>query len=223
VRAAGHTILENVSLSIPGGSHVAIVGASGAGKSSFLGVLLGWHWPASGLVTIDDEPLDAARLDRLRTETAWVDPTVHLWNRSLMHNLEYGANRDGIPSIGAAIDAADLRQVLERLPDGLQTALGEGGGLISGGEGQRVRFGRALLRPAARLVVLDEPFLGLERHRRRDALERARKLVKRATLLCVTHDIGETLTFDHILVVHTGRIVEYGEPAALAARSDSRY
>jgi ABC-type bacteriocin/lantibiotic exporter with double-glycine peptidase domain len=223
VRVAGHTILEDITLSIPGGSHVAIVGASGAGKSSLLGLLLGWHRVSSGCLAIDDEPLDGARVDRLRTETAWVDPAVHLWNRTLLHNLEYGVPRTARQSMAAAIEMADLYQLLQRLPDGMQTPLGEGGGLISGGEGQRVRFGRAMMRDAARLVLLDEPFHGLERQRRHDLLERARRLWKKATLLCVTHDITETLTFDRVLVVHEGRIVEDGDPRVLAEEAGSRY
>ena len=87
VRAAGHTILEGIDLTIEAGSHVAIVGPSGAGKSSLVGLLLGWHRPASGRILIDGEPLDGARLERLRRETAWVDPAVQLWNRSFLENL----------------------------------------------------------------------------------------------------------------------------------------
>ena len=101
--------------------------------------------------------------------------------------------------------------------------LGEGGTLVSGGEGQRVRFGRGLGRPDARLVVLDEPFRGLERSRRASLLRRAREQWSRATLVCVTHDVGETASFDQVLVVSDGRVVEAGRPAELAARADSRY
>jgi ATP-binding cassette subfamily B protein len=221
VRASGHTILDNVSLSIPAGMHVAIVGVSGAGKSSLVGLLLGWHRPAAGRVLIDNCPLDGTRLEQLRNETAWVDPSVQLWNRSLLGNMLYG-NGASAP-IGAAIDASDLREVLARLPDGLQTSLGEAGGLISGGEGQRVRLARALLRSHARLVVLDEPFRGLERDRRRHLLHRARAMWRSATLVCITHDVGETLSFDRVLVVSEGRIVEDGQPAALASEPGSRY
>jgi ATP-binding cassette subfamily B protein len=121
------------------------------------------------------------------------------------------------------IEAADLRRVLEQLPDGLQTPLGEGGALLSGGEGQRVRLGRALLRPGARLVILDEPFRGLDRERRRALMTRARELWREATLLCITHDVGETLAFERVLVVDGGRIVEDGAPSELAAQMNSRY
>jgi ABC-type bacteriocin/lantibiotic exporter with double-glycine peptidase domain len=223
VRAAGHTILEDVNLSIPAGSHVAIVGPSGAGKSSLVGILLGWHRPATGRVLVDGEPLDSRRLERLRGETAWVDPSIQLWNRSFLDNLTYGANSDSALPIGRTIELADLGSVLEKLPDGFQTPLGEGGALVSGGEGQRVRLGRGMLRPGVRLVILDEPFRGLERQRRHELLARARKLWRQATLLCVTHDLTETKPFDRVLVVDQGRIVEDGSPAELAGRPDSRY
>jgi ATP-binding cassette subfamily B protein len=223
VRVAGHTILADLHLAIPAGSHVAIVGPSGAGKSSLVGLFLGWYRAATGRLLVDGVPLDGGRLERLRQETAWVDPAVQLWNRSLLHNLCYGADGDAAPRLATVIDQAELRQVLERLPDGLQTPLGEGGGLVSGGEGQRVRFGRALLRPGVRLVILDEPFRGLDRERRCELLARARCLWRQATLLCITHDVGATQTFDGVLVVEAGRIVEHGAPAALATQPESHY
>jgi ABC-type multidrug transport system fused ATPase/permease subunit len=221
VRAAGHTILEEVDLEIEPGAHVAIVGPSGAGKSTLVGVLLGWHRPAAGRVFVDGEVLDGERLARIRREIAWVDPAVQIWNRSLLENLRYGNGSDG--SIDQAIAEADLAGVLRKLPDGLQTQLGEGGGLVSGGEGQRVRLGRALLRPGSRLALLDEPFRGLDRERRRELLARARRLWNGSTLLCVTHDVGETLDFARVLVVEGGRIVEDGPPGELADRPGSRY
>jgi ABC-type bacteriocin/lantibiotic exporter with double-glycine peptidase domain len=222
VRAAGHLILDEVDLEIEARSHIAIVGPSGAGKSSFVGLLLGWHRAATGRVLVDGELLTGERLERLRRETAWVDPAIQLWNRSLIDNLRYGSPSDSALPLGATIDSADLHRVLEKLPDGLQTPIGEGGALLSGGEGQRVRLGRAMLKPGVRLVILDEPFRGLDRERRRDLLERARNLWSEATLLCITHDVGETRGFERVLVVDNGRIVEDGAPSDLAEQR-SRY
>src|SRR5262249_12872160 len=123
----------------------------------------------------------------------------------------------------SAIVMADLRRVLEKLPEGLQTRLGEGGGLVSGGEGQRVRFGRSLMKADARLVILDEPFRGLDREKRRALLERVREFWRAATVLCVTHDVGEPLDFDRVLVMDGGRIVEDARAVELASRRDSLY
>jgi ABC-type bacteriocin/lantibiotic exporter with double-glycine peptidase domain len=221
VQAGGHTLLHGIDLHLPPGSHVAIVGPSGAGKSSLVGLLLGWHRAAEGTVRIDGEVLDAARLDLLRRELVWIDPAVRLWNRSLLDNLAYGAGPEADWS--RTLDAAELVGVVERLPDGLQTPLGEGGGRLSGGEGQRVRVGRGLARAYPRLVILDEPFRGLERPTRHALLERTRARWRDATLLCVTHDMGETLGFGRVLVVDGGRIVEDGVPAELAENPDSLY
>jgi ABC-type bacteriocin/lantibiotic exporter with double-glycine peptidase domain len=221
VHAGGHTILEAVNLKIGPGDHVAIVGVSGAGKSSLLGLLLGWHRAAEGSVLVDGAVLEGVHLDQLRKGTAWIDPAVQLWNRSLFANLCYG-NSDGMPTADL-LEQAELRQLLETLPDGLQTDLGESGGLVSGGEGQRVRLGRALLRRGVRLALLDEPFRGLDRHLRRELLARARHHWEGITLLCVTHDVGETMGFPRALVVEHGRIVEDGSPAELARQENSRY
>ena len=223
VRVAGHTVLAGINLTIDPGSHVAIVGPSGAGKSSLVGTLLGWYRPASGEMRIDGVPLDSQRLAQLHRETAWVDPTVQLWNCSLLDNLAYGAPADSSLPFGQVIAQSHLRSILERLSDGLQTRLGEGGALISGGEGQRVRLGRAMLRPGVRLVILDEPCRGLDREQRRELLARTRQLWRQATLLCITHDVGETQAFDRVLVMDGGRIIEDGTPADLAAQPQSRY
>ena len=205
------------------GSHVAIVGPSGAGKSSLVGLLLGWHRPATGRVLVEGRPLDDQHLAWVRQITAWVDPAIQLWNRPLLDNLCYGVADAPASLVAQALAQADLRGVLDRLPDGLQTPLGEGGGLVSGGEGQRVRFGRALARRGVRLVILDEPFRGLDREQRRALLQRARQVWSTATVLCITHDVGVTQAFDRVLVVEDGRIIEDGAPASLAARPETRY
>jgi ABC-type transport system involved in cytochrome bd biosynthesis fused ATPase/permease subunit len=134
-----------------------------------------------------------------------MDPAVQIWNRSFLDNLCYGNENDTSLPFAQIIEQTDLRQVLESLPDGLQTSLGEGGGLISGGEGQRVRLGRGMLRPGVRLVILDEPFRGLGRSQRRELLARARRLWSGATLLCITHDVSETQAFERVLVMEGGR------------------
>ena len=228
VLAGGHTILHNINLTIGAGEQVAIVGASGAGKSSLVGLLLGWHRPAQGQVWIDNVPLTGDLLVTLRQQTAWVDPAVQVWNRSLWENLRYGtpaspAAGGDEPALAQVMEQADLYDVLEHLPNGLQTPLGEGGGLVSGGEGQRVRLARAMARPGVRLAILDEPFRGLDRAKRQQLLHNARVHWRNATLLCITHDVGETQQFDRVLVVEGGQIVEDGSPQVLAANVASLY
>ncbi len=218
--ASGHTILEDISLDLRPGEHIAVVGASGAGKSSLAGALLGWHRASSGSVLVDGSPVEE-QLEQLREETAWIEPGVHLFNASLLENLRYGIGEN--TSQAAVLDTADLHGVLAGLPDGLQTALGEGGALVSGGEGQRVRFGRGLGRRDARLVIMDEPFRGLDRGTRRRLLSRARHWFEGATMLCITHDVSDTRDFERVIVLDGGRLVEDGAPAELAAQEGSFY
>jgi ABC-type bacteriocin/lantibiotic exporter with double-glycine peptidase domain len=222
VRLAGHMVLEEVDLELAPGSHVAVVGPSGAGKSSLLGLLLGWYRPAGGRVLVDGAPLKSELLNELRAQTAWVDPAVQLWNRTLFENLVFGATAGTVPE-PELLKSAELHGLLKKLPAGLQTDLGENGGLVSGGEGQRVRLGRALHRRGVRLVILDEPFRGLDRQQRSDLMSRARKYWSDATLLCVTHDVGETLSFPRVLVVESGRVIEDGPPEELIRQPDSTY
>ncbi|MCP5266877.1 MAG: ATP-binding cassette domain-containing protein [Burkholderiaceae bacterium] len=222
VVAGGHTILEQVELAIEAGEHVAVVGASGAGKSTLVGLLLGWHRLAAGTMHIDGAPATDARIEALRRRTAWVDPAVQLWNRPLAENLTYAAGDAAMARIGSVLDAADLRDLLRRLPAGLQTYLGEGGGLLSGGEGQRVRLARAMLQADVGLALLDEPFRGLDAAVRASLLADVRRWWRDATMICVTHDVESTTTFDRVLVVDGGELVEDGAPAVLAG-ADSRY
>jgi ATP-binding cassette subfamily B protein len=221
IQAAGHTLLNEINLDFPAGSHTAIVGISGAGKSTLAGLLLGWHWATTGEVRIDGKLLDSQQLNNLRRDLVWIDPSIRLWNRSLLDNVTYGASEK--TNLSWALNAAELLGIVERLPEGLQTLLGEAGGLLSGGEGQRVRVGRGLLRTAPRLVILDEPFRGLERPMRHALLERTRTHWQQSTLLFVSHDISETLSFERVLVVDNGQIVEDGNPAELAQNPDSHY
>jgi ATP-binding cassette subfamily B protein len=223
VRAAGHVILEDVDLEIEAGARVAVVGPSGAGKSTLMGLFLGWHRPWEGRLEADGQPLDAARWMRLRRQTAWIDPSVQLWNRTLLENLFYGASETARDALWRAVREAELTEVLEDLPDGFQTALGEGGALLSGGQGQRVRLARGMLRPDARLVILDEAFRGLDRRQRHGLLDRVRRWWPDATMLYVTHDLGETRSFDRVVVIVGGRVVETAAPEELAGRVGGRY
>jgi ATP-binding cassette subfamily B protein len=223
VVAAGHEILRDLQLRLQPGERVAIVGDSGAGKSTLMGLLMGWHRLAEGQMQVDGQPVGPAELAALRPLTAWVDPSVQLWNRSLMDNLHYATEpQAALPQdsrLSAVLEAADLRGVLQRLPQGLQTPLGDGGALLSGGEGQRVRLGRALMQTGVRLVLLDEPFRGLDRHQRSQLLHNALQWWHGATVLCITHDVAEARHFDRVLVMRDGSVVEDGSPAALSTHN----
>ncbi len=223
VVAAGHPILDAINLSVKAGEHVGIVGPSGAGKSSLVGLLLGWHRPAAGQVLIDGKELTESELNQLRAQLVWVDPQVQLWNSSLLTNLTYGAEDTAGARLSNTLQQAQLSGMLDRLPDGIETQLGEGGALVSGGEGQRVRLGRAMGKEHVRLVILDEPARGLDGIQRKAMIAAARQLWSNATFLCITHDVAETLTFDRVLVMEHGLIVEDANPKLLLEQEASRY
>jgi len=224
VRMGGRRVLAIEALNFRPGEQVAIAGRSGAGKSTLMAVLLGLQRSRRGVVLVDGHKFDHAGIAELRAATAWVDGSVRLWNRSLLANLEYGGLRSGerMP-VGQVLHGAGLLDVLERLPEGLATPLGEGGRLLSGGEGQRVRLGRSLLRGPTRLVLLDEPFAGLDPARRRVLLDRARTAWPGATLLYVTHDPDEALAFERVVILRDGGVAEDGAPDALVRRANSLF
>ena len=221
VRSGGQTLLENVCLTVEPGAHIAVVGPSGAGKSTLVGLLLGWHKPIRGTLQVDGAPVDGESVVRLRQAAAWVDPEVRLWNRSLLGNLCYGNQKpDGVADV---VGVSGLLPMLEDRALGLKTPLGEGGTLVSGGEGQRIRLARAMLRTGVRMVILDEAFRGLHRTERRKLLEEARQRWEKATFIFVTHDVVESRQFDRVVVLEGGRIVQDGPPEELAASSTGRF
>lgn len=220
---AGRPVLQNVSIDIAAGTHVAVVGTSGAGKSTLVGLLLGFHRAATGQILVDGQPVTDEQLVQLRASVAWVDPDIRIWNRSLFDNLHYSQAGDRTHALREAIAIADLARVMARLPQGMATPLGEGGRLVSGGEGQRVRLGRTLLQTTPQLVLLDEPFRGLDRGQREQLLERARTVWDKITMIYVSHDIATTLSFPKVLVIENGQLIETGEPNVLAEKPDSRF
>jgi ABC-type multidrug transport system fused ATPase/permease subunit len=221
VCSGGRTLLEDVEFSVESGSHIAVVGRSGAGKSTLVGLLLGWYTAGRGRLQIDGRGVDSGSLVRIRQRTAWVDPEVRLWNRELLGNLCYGVREPRC--VADVIRKCGLFPVLEDRILGLQTPLGEGGMLVSGGEGQRIRLARAMLREDVRMVILDEAFRGLHRSERQRLLAEARKTWAEATLFFVTHDITESLEFDRVVVLDRGRIVQDGSPEKLIADSDGAF
>lgn len=220
VVAGGHKILQDIHLYVQPGEHLAVVGPSGAGKSSLIGLLLGWYRADDGTVLVDRQPLSQVRLEKLRRETAWVDPSIQIWNRSLLENVQYGGKAGSYSALSSLLERTGLINVIARLPDGLQSALGESGSHLSGGEGQRIRFARAMWQEGARLVLLDEPFRGLDREQRHRHLAHARQSWKGATLLCITHDVAETQSFDRVVVIENGCLVEDGPPGPVGRDSD---
>jgi ABC-type bacteriocin/lantibiotic exporter with double-glycine peptidase domain len=215
-------VLSEMHVTLHPGSRVAVVGSSGAGKSSLVAVLLGLL-ECQGELLLDGVSLESYGVSRLRRETVWIDPAVQLWSRTLLENVRFGNPQGARHSLRSVIEQAELGDLIERLTNGLATELGEGGVRVSGGEGQRVRVARGLMRQRARLVLLDEAFRGLDRSMRRRLSDMLRNENPQASILEVTHDIADTFAFDQILVIEDGRLIEVGRPAELLSLVGSRY
>lgn len=216
VRVTGQEVLTTTTLRIQAGQHVALVGQSGAGKSTLLALALGLTDPSEGSVSVDGRQLADGGSQAVWPTVAWVDPQVRVWNRDLAGNL---APRADPARVHALVQAAELSDVAARVGN---EPLGADGGLLSGGEAQRVRLARALDREGVRLAILDEPLRGLDRGQRHRLLGQALTHWRKATLLCVTHDVGEALSFDRVIVLAEGKVVADGPPEVLLAQPQSR-
>ncbi|KPA16363.1 ABC transporter ATP-binding protein [Candidatus Magnetomorum sp. HK-1] len=216
------SILSDINLLIHPGEHVAIVGPSGAGKSTLMRLLLGFYSINTGEIQIDDKNF-LENIYSIRRETAWIDPSVHIWNRTLADNIVYGNEKNHHSELGIIMEQAGLIKILNNLPHGNETQLGEAGKLVSGGEGQRVRLGRGMYKKDVRCVILDEPFRGLSGQERSHLLKKALEYWKFNTLIFISHDVKETLNFDRVLVIEKGKIVEDDSPEILFNKQGSRY
>ncbi|MEM7151405.1 MAG: ATP-binding cassette domain-containing protein [Myxococcota bacterium] len=212
--------LREITVDIAAGEQVAIVGLSGAGKSSFVAVLLGFLQTSAGRMLIDGLSVTKDRITSLRRRCAWIDPQVQLWEGTVLDNITYGHDSDAATPdrVVDATAGSGVAGVLTTFRDGMQTRVGRGGTLLSGGQGQRLRLARALVDPDKDLVILDEAFRGLEFEERRELLAavRGRASARRQTLLCVTHDLRACDDFERVLVFADGAIVQDGDPKELA-------
>ena len=209
----GVPVLSGLDLNLHSGEHVAIVGSSGAGKSTLIALLGGWLRPTSGAIAVDGAPLEGPALARLRAATAWSDPTARLRDATAAENAD-----DGRSPVAATAEErlAAVGLTAELLVD---ESVGEAGSRLGGSEAQRLRLARALGRPDARLVLLDEALRGLPDGERQTLLGRLRQVWQSATLVHVTHDPSEALGFDRVLVVADGRLAQDGVPEELAAEA----
>ncbi|HSD66256.1 MAG TPA: thiol reductant ABC exporter subunit CydC [Vicinamibacteria bacterium] len=213
---ASRLALDGVSLRLEPGRRVAVVGASGSGKSTLVHLLLRFWDVPPGSYLLDETDARAWPSDRVRAAYAFAAQRVHLFTGTLRENLALAAPRAGDREVRAALAAVRLDDLVARLPDGLDTWVGEQGQRLSGGERQRLALARALLRDAP-FLLLDEPTAHLDAVVEREVLaEIVRAGAGRGTLL-VTHRLAGLDAFDEVLVLDRGRVAERGRAAELAA------
>ncbi len=178
--------LDGADLVVAAGETVAVTGPSGCGKSTLLAVILGLRVPDAGSVSLGGVALADLDLTDWRDHIAWVPQRPHLFARSVADNVRLGRGDASDETVWAALEAAGLTEVVRRLPDGVDTLLGEGGAGLSTGERQRVSLARAFVRDAP-LLLLDEPTASLDAETEADVLAAIRHLVGGRTAVIVAH------------------------------------
>ncbi|WP_053240046.1 thiol reductant ABC exporter subunit CydC [Pleomorphomonas koreensis] len=205
-RDDGRPALDGISLDIPFGSHVALIGESGAGKSSLAGLLVRLRDPDAGEIRLGGLPLTALSLADLRRVIGVVPQKPHLFTTTLEANLKLGRPSATAEELAAAIAAADLAGFVARLPEGLGTPVGVAGTTLSGGEARRVAIARALL-VEPDILVLDEPGEGLDPETEAAVLDRVLDRMAGRTVILITHARAALSRMDRVIELDAGRIV----------------
>ena len=214
--APGNPVLQAFNMTIAGGETVALVGASGAGKSTLSKLLFRFYDPTEGAVEIDGTDIRSVSLDSVRRAIAVVPQDCVLFNDTLRENIRYGRPTATDDEVEQAIEAAFLGDVIERLPDGLESVVGERGLKLSGGERQRVSIARAVLKDAP-ILVFDEATSSLDSHSEQAVMSAFRALAGRHTALVIAHRLSTVVDADRIVVIEHGAVVEEGTHQDLLA------
>ncbi len=214
-------VLRDISFRVPAGSVTALVGRSGSGKTTLASLLPRFYSDYSGHIYLDGVELSEYRLDDLRSQIALVSQDVVLFNDTVEGNIAYGAlagaEREAI--LKAAEDAYALG-FIEKLPDGLDTLVGENGTRLSGGQRQRLAIARALLKDAP-ILILDEATSALDAESERAIQDALEEVMKDRTTLVIAHRLSTIENADQVIVLEDGRVVESGTHAELLARGET--
>jgi ATP-binding cassette subfamily B protein len=209
--------LQDFSLSVRPGETLAVVGPSGAGKSTLFQLAQRFYDPEAGTVRLDGVALTDADPADVRARIAMVPQETVIFAASARDNLRYGKWDASDAELWAAAEAANAAEFLGKLPEGLDTFMGEGGARLSGGQRQRIAIARAILRDAP-LLLLDEATSALDAESERLVQNSIERLVEGRTTIVIAHRLATVRAADRIIVMDEGRIVEEGNHDALNAR-----
>jgi subfamily B ATP-binding cassette protein MsbA len=210
--------LHDINLHIAAGETVALVGPSGSGKSTLASLLPRFYLPAAGEIRVDGIDIQSLRLANLRRHIAWVGQHVMLFNDTIAANIAYGAMKTpDRQAIRAAAEKAHIPEFTDRLPDGLDTLIGENGIRLSAGQRQRIAIARAMIKDAP-ILILDEATSALDSESERIVQSALDTLRRGRTTLVIAHRLSTIVDADRIVVLEAGRITERGTHAELLER-----
>ncbi len=215
--ASDQPVLTDVSFDVPAGSTVALVGRSGAGKTTLCNLVARFYDPVSGTITLDGRRLQDIQLDSYRRLLGVVEQDVFLFDGSVGENIAYGRRDADQAAIVAAAEAAAAREFIEQLPNGFDTFIGERGVKLSGGQRQRLAIARALLADP-RILILDEATSNLDSESERLIQRSLSRLLQGRTAFVIAHRLSTIAHADLILVLDQGRIAEQGTHQELLDR-----
>ncbi len=209
-------ILRGVSFHVPAGHSVAVVGASGAGKSTIARLLFRSYDTTGGAVLVDGQDLRTLTQDSLRANIGVVPQDTVLFNETILYNIAYGRPGADQAEIDAAAATAHLTDFIASLPDGYETMVGERGLKLSGGEKQRIAIARAVLKDPG-IMIFDEATSSLDSASEQAILQALREVARERTSLIIAHRLSTIVDVHEIIVLEAGRIVERGDHATLLA------
>ncbi|MCD8561520.1 ABC transporter ATP-binding protein/permease [Candidatus Saccharibacteria bacterium] len=210
----GAAVFEKLSLSIPAGQHVGIVGRSGAGKTTLTKLLLRLAEPDSGEILIDGQNIHTVSQKSLHKAIAYVPQEPLLFHRTLRENISYGNPKASLEEIKQAAQKANALEFIEKLPEGFDTLVGERGVKLSGGQRQRIAIARAILKDAP-ILILDEATSALDSESEKLIQDALQTLMKDRTSIVIAHRLSTIAKLDRILVMNEGAVVEDGTHAEL--------
>ncbi len=214
--------LEGISLTIRRGDNVALVGGSGSGKSTVLSLLARFYDAGEGRVTFDGDDIREFSQDSLRAQMGVVFQESFLFNTTIRDNIRMGAPQADDAAIEAAARAAEIHELIMRLPDGYDTIVGERGGNLSGGQRQRVAIARALVRDPG-ILILDEATSALDPATESAINETIERIGEDRTVVSVTHRLSSATHCDQIFVFDHGKLVEFGDHTSLVSKDRGVY
>lgn len=215
-------VLHELNLHVDKGQTIALVGESGAGKSTILNLVIGFNFANEGKVTVDGYDMRDIDLRTYRKHLAVVPQTSILFSGTIRDNITYGIENVDDETLNRVVDAANLRELVDSLPEGLDTVVGEHGGKLSGGQRQRVSIARALMRNP-KVIVLDEATSALDSISEKLIQEALNNLTKDRTTFIVAHRLSTIKGADRIAVIADGHCVEYGTYDELMALKGEFY